>query len=233
MTSGTLVHDTAEISGAVDRARDLTHQLLAFARQESVRAEPLSLNAVIVEMQAMLRRTLGEHVVLETQLESPIRPIMADPGQLGQLLVNLAVNSRDAMPEGGRLVIETSNVELAPEHASDVRAGPGVRLRVSDTGCGMAPEVLDHAFDPFFTTKGDTSGPGLGLATVYGIVAQAGGRASLYSEPGHGATFSATFPAVDAPVPSAPPPARPARRRSPMTRLAPCCSWTISRRCGR
>ena len=192
-----LVEDIGEVSRTINRGRDLTRQLLAFARQDVVAAEPISLNAVVTDLQELLRRTLGEHIVLETQLESGIRAIMADPGQLGQVLVNLAVNSRDAMPEGGRLVIETSNVELSPEHASDVRSGPGVRLRVSDTGAGMPSEVLDHAFEPFFTTKSDISGTGLGLATVYGIVTQAGGRASLYSEPGHGTTFSATFPAVE------------------------------------
>ena len=204
-----LRESSGEITRAVERAGDLTRQLLAFARQESVENEPVSLNDVVADLEDMLRRALGDHIELETRLAPAIGTVMADPGQLGQVLVNLAVNSRDAMPEGGRLVIETANVEIADEPGSELAAGAGVQLRVSDTGCGMPRDVLEHAFEPFFTTKSEMSGTGLGLATVYGIVTQAGGRAHLYSEPGIGTTFSATFPAVDVPLPrsSAAPPA--------------------------
>ena len=199
-----LLDGSGEITRAVERAGDLTRQLLAFARQESVENEAVSVNAVVADLEDMLRRALGDHIELETRLAPAIGTVMADPGQLGQVLVNLAVNSRDAMPEGGRLVIETANVEIADEPGFGLAPGPGVQLRVSDTGCGMPADVLERAFEPFFTTKSETSGTGLGLATVYGIVTQAGGHARLYSEPGIGTTFSATFPAVDAPLPPAP-----------------------------
>ena len=207
-----LLENSGEIARAVEHGGDLTHQLLAFARQETVRPVPVSLNDVVSDLESMLRRTLGEHVVLETSLAPALGAVLADAGQLAQVLVNLAVNARDAMPDGGRLIIETANVEIAPEPGSDLAAGHGVRLRVTDTGAGMAPEVLEHAFDPFFTTKADTTGTGLGLSTVYGIVTQAGGRASLYSEPGHGTAFTATFPVTDAPaLPAAPPALAPAQ----------------------
>jgi len=198
-TREALLEDVTEIARAAQRAGDLTHQLLAFARQESVRAEPVSMNEVITDLLELLARTIGEHVQLETMLAPDLDRVLADEGQLGQVLVNLAVNARDAMPDGGTLVVETANVGLlehdAREHAG-LRAGPHVQLRVTDTGTGMAPDVLEHAFDPFFTTKASGEGTGLGLATVYGIVTQAGGRAALYSEPGRGTTFSAIFPAV-------------------------------------
>ena len=199
-TREALLEDVAEIARAAQRAGDLTHQLLAFARQESVRAEPLSLNEVIVDVRELLARTIGEHVQLETALADDLHPVLADEGQLGQVLVNLAVNARDAMPDGGRLIIETANVTLDEDDTREdagLRSGPHVQMRVTDTGTGLAPDALEHAFDPFFTTKAAGGGAGLGLATVYGIITQAGGRATLYSEPGQGTTFSAIFPAVD------------------------------------
>jgi CheY-like chemotaxis protein len=174
--------------------------LLAFASQESVRAQTLSLNDVIDDLRPMLARAIGEHVQLETRLEEALAPIRADEGQLGQVLVNLAVNARDAMPGGGRLTIETATIELGDHPApgeGELEPGRYVQLLVSDTGMGMDPEVVERAFDPFFTTKGPGEGSGLGLSSVYGIVVQAGGRASLYSEPGRGTTFRAVFPAAE------------------------------------
>jgi CheY-like chemotaxis protein len=147
----------------------------------------------------MLSRSIGEHIALGTQLALAVPPVMADPGQLEQVLVNLAVNARDAMPSGGQLTIDTNVVDVDGDHAA-VRGGftPGryVRLRVSDTGTGMPKDVVDRAFDPFFTTKPSGEGTGLGLATVYGIVTQAGGTVHIYSEPGLGTTISVLLPAT-------------------------------------
>jgi PAS domain S-box-containing protein len=210
-TISDLLRDMGEIAGATRRASDLTHQLLAFASQESMRAETLSLNEVIDDLSPLLARTIGEHVRLETRLDPGLDPIRADEGQLGQVLVNLAVNARDAMPGGGRLTIETANIELdddAAREQGDLQPGRYVQLLVSDTGTGMPPDVVERAFDPFFTTKGPGEGTGLGLSSVYGIVALAGGRASLYSEPGRGTTFRAIFPAAELTAPG------PSRRES-------------------
>jgi CheY-like chemotaxis protein len=163
-------------------------------------------------MEQLLRRTLGEHVQLETALAADLWPIMADYGQLEQVLVNLAINARDAMPEGGTLTLDTENVDADDVYVA-ARAGlaPGryVRLRVSDTGTGMAPEVAARAFEPFFTTKPKGEGTGLGLATIYGIVTGAGGHVQIYSEPGLGTTFTVLLPATDAPMPE------PDQRREP------------------
>jgi signal transduction histidine kinase/CheY-like chemotaxis protein len=196
--------DVAEIRKAGERATRLTRQLLSFARREVVRPRVLDLTGVVLEMEELLRRTLGEHVVLRTSLAPDLWPIMADYGQLEQILVNLAVNARDAMPDGGTLTLDTESVEVDEAYAS-VRTGliPGryVRLRVSDTGVGMTREVAARAFEPFFTTKPKGEGTGLGLATIHGIVAQAGGHVQVYSEPGLGTTFTLLLPATDAPVP--------------------------------
>jgi CheY-like chemotaxis protein len=155
-------------------------------------------------MEELLRRTLGEHVVLRTSLAPDLWPIMADYGQLEQVLVNLAVNARDAMPDGGTLTLDTENIVVDEAYAG-TRPGllPGyyVRLRVSDTGVGMAPEVAARAFEPFFTTKPKGRGTGLGLATIHGIVTQAGGAIRIYSEPGLGTTFTVLLPTTEAPVP--------------------------------
>jgi two-component system cell cycle sensor histidine kinase/response regulator CckA len=192
--------DVGQIQQAATRAADLTRQLLTFARREVVRPQVLSLNDVITGVAEMLRRSIGEHVELVTSLAGGLWPVLADPGQIEQVLVNLAVNARDAMEGGGTLTIDTSNFTVdaaAIAGGSPARPGRNVRLRVSDTGTGMPADVIDRAFEPFFTTKAEGTGTGLGLATVYGILAQADGHIRIYSEPGTGTTFSITLPVTD------------------------------------
>ncbi len=189
--------DLGQITRAAERAADLTRQLLAFARREVIRPQVLDLDNVITAVEEMLRRTLGEHVELVTTLGGNLCPVLADPGQLEQVLVNLAVNARDAMPGGGTLTIDTSNITVDADTiagGSKARPGPNVRLRVSDTGTGMTAHVIEHVFEPFFTTKDKGTGTGLGLATVYGIITQADGHIQIYSEPGTGTTFSIVLP---------------------------------------
>jgi len=191
--------DLGQISRAGERAASLTRQLLAFARREVVQPQVLDLDTVITAVEEMLRRTLGEHVELAISLAGGLHPVLADPGRLEQVLVNLAVNARDAMPGGGTLSIDTSNITVDAESiagGSESPPGQQVRLRVSDTGTGMPPDVVEHVFEPFFTTKSDDGGTGLGLATVYGILTQADGHIRIYSEPGGGTTFSITLPAT-------------------------------------
>jgi two-component system, cell cycle sensor histidine kinase and response regulator CckA len=192
--------DVAQIQRAARRAIGLTHQLLTFGRREVVRPRVLNLNDVVSDVQSLLHRTLGEHVTLDVSLQPDLCAIRADPGQLEQVLMNLAVNARYAMPSGGTLAIETASVLLDEEDAArqpGLHPGWHVRLRVSDTGVGMPPEVQMHAFEPFFTTKPKGEGTGLGLATVYGIITQAGGRVQIYSEPGLGTTITVLIPATD------------------------------------
>ena len=192
--------DVKQISLAAERAAHLTHQLLAFARREVVQPEVVDVNDVVRDVEQLLRRTLGEHVELHSSLAADLRPVLIDPGQLEQILVNLAVNARDAMPEGGTLRVDTANVDIDEHYAvsrPEIAPGPHVRLRVSDSGVGMSPETVRRAFDPFFTTKPPGQGTGLGLATVYGIIQQAGGRAQIYSEHGIGTTFTVLLPATD------------------------------------
>ncbi len=191
------VQDIDEIRRAGQRAAELTRQLLTFSRQETVRPEPLDLNEIVADTERLLRRTLGEHVTLTTSLAPTLDVVLADRGHIEQVLVNLAVNARDAMPNGGELRIETANVDLDEDFARghpDTQAGPHVCLAVADSGVGMPREVADRAFDPFFTTKPAGQGTGLGLATVYGIVKGAGGTISLYSEPGHGTVCRVHLP---------------------------------------
>jgi PAS domain S-box-containing protein len=192
--------DVEQISLAAEKAAHLTHQLLAFARREIVQPAIVNVNDTVSDVEQLLRRTLGEHVELHSSLAANLQAVLIDPGQLEQILVNLAVNSRDAMPDGGVLRIDTVNMDIDEDDVTsqpELSPGPHVRLRVSDTGVGMPPETAQRAFDPFFTTKPPGQGTGLGLATVYGIVQQANGRAQIYSEPGVGTTFTVLLPATD------------------------------------
>jgi len=192
--------DADEIHKAADRAAGLTRQLLAFSRQQVLQPTVLEVNTLVGDLEKMLRRLLGEDVALSTRLAPTTGRVKADPGQLEQVIMNLAVNARDAMPNGGKLTLETANVDLDDAYAADhypARAGPFVMLAVSDTGTGMSEETQAHMFEPFFTTKEKGKGTGLGLATVYGIIKQSGGFIWVYSEVGHGTTFKLYLPRVE------------------------------------
>ena len=206
------IQEVQEIKQAAHRAAALTHQLLAFSRQQVLAPRILDLNTVVANVDKMLRRLIREDIDLRTVLASELGAVQADPGQLEQVITNLAVNARDAMPNGGKLTIETANAELDGPYAQDhlpTRPGRYVLLAMSDTGIGMNEEVKAHIFEPFFTTKEKGKGTGLGLATVYGIVKQSGGYIWVYSEPGRGTTFKIYLPRVEAtPEPLAPQPVR-------------------------
>jgi PAS domain S-box-containing protein len=192
-----------QIRRAADRAAGLTRQLLAFSRKQVLQPRLLDLNAVVADVEQMLRRLIGEHIQLVTAFAADLAAVMADPGQVEQAIVNLAVNARDAMPRGGRLMIETANTEIDEEYAlGHAGAQPGryVCLTVSDTGHGMDEATLSRVFEPFFTTKERGKGTGLGLSTVYGIVKQSGGYVAAESEPGKGAQFSVYLPAANQPA---------------------------------
>lgn len=192
--------DVQEIEGAGQSAATLTQQLLAFSRKQIVHPRIIDANALLDRTRALLQRILGEDINLEFRQATPLPPILIDPGQFDQIVMNLAVNARDAMPRGGRLTIETAIVgvdDLDAGQHSDVRPGPHVMLAVTDTGTGIPPDVQAHIFEPFFTTKPQGRGTGLGLSTVFGIVKQNDGNICVYSEPGRGTTFKVYFPAVD------------------------------------
>lgn len=189
--------------GAAQRAASLTQRLLAFARRQPLRPQVIDLNRLVANAEQLLRRTLGETIVIEAVLGGGLWPCESDPAQLENVILNLAINARDAMPGGGRLTIETANTRLDRHYAEmngDVQPGQYVMLAVSDNGCGMDPAVLRQAFEPFFTTKPTGEGSGLGLSMVYGFVKQSGGHVKIYSEPDEGTTVRIYLPRSSAAI---------------------------------
>ena len=220
-----------QIRRAALRAASLTQQLLAFSRKQVLQPKVLDLNGAVADVQKMLSRVIGEDIELVAVLHPSLMPVKADPGQIEQVLMNLAINSRDAMPQGGKLTMETSNVIVTPDQARDLdlEAGRYVMLKVTDTGTGMDSATLPHIFEPFFSTKPMGKGTGLGLAMVYGIVKQSGGSIYAESESRHGASFRIYLPAAEeaARFPrwteSARKELRAARKRFSLPRTNPIC----------
>ena len=189
-----------EAQEASQLGAELAKRLLAFGRRQSLQPKPTDLNALVGGVIDLLRRSLGEMVDIETRLTEGLPTIMVDPGQIENALLNLAVNARDAMPNGGRLVVDTGRAQIDADYVAmhaDAVAGSYVVLAVTDTGTGMTPEVQQRAFEPFYSTKGPGAGTGLGLSMIYGFVKQSGGHVELYSEPGHGTTVRIYLPARD------------------------------------
>ncbi len=204
------VNNVTQIKKASDSAAALTRQLLAFSRKQVFHPQALDLNAIVVDTEKLLGRLIGEHIELFTALDPALGQVLVDPAQVEQVLMNLILNARDAMPRGGKLTIETSNIHMEEKHESNrssVPAGKYVLFSVTDTGCGMDQETQNRIFEPFYTTKELGKGTGLGLATVYGIVKQSGGFIWVYSECGHGTTFKVYLPRVDN-LPAPPPPSK-------------------------
>ncbi|MGA2481198.1 MAG: ATP-binding protein, partial [Spirochaetia bacterium] len=198
--SGDIREGIQEVESAAYRAADLTRRLLTFSRKQVLQPRVVDLNVLISSLSKLLRRMIGEDVTLQSRLDPAIGRLRADPGQIEQVIINLAVNSRDAMPEGGTLGIDTENVILTAgglHGHTEVAAGRYVLVTVSDTGIGMSEEVKSHLFEPFFTTKEPGRGTGLGLATVYGIVRQSGGHIDLTTAPGRGTAFRIYLPCVE------------------------------------
>ncbi len=198
-----------QVLDAAQRASDLTRQLLAFSRKQVLRAQVVDLNAVLADLETMLRPLLGEDIELVVKLAPDLDRVLVDPAQMQQVVMNLAVNARDAMPRGGRLILETANTEFAHDYAAThppAVTGRFVMLAVSDTGVGMDEETQRRCFDPFFTTKPEGQGTGLGLAMTYGIVKQSGGYVWVYSEPGRGTTIKAYLPRTEESAELAPAP---------------------------
>src|SRR5438445_108948 len=205
------LEDLEEIRKAARRAAALTRQLLAFSRKQVLEPRIIDVNGVVMNLDKMLRSLISENIELKTVLADDLAAARADPNQIEQVIMNLAINARDAMPEGGTVTIETRNATLddayAAQHVS-VIPGEYVMLAVSDTGCGMDEKTQSRIFEPFFTTKPPGKGTGLGLSTVYGITKQSGGYIWVYSEVGHGSTFKMYFPAVNRVAESAPAPGK-------------------------
>jgi signal transduction histidine kinase len=211
-----LAHDVEQIRRASERAASLTRQLLAFSRRQFLQPQVIDVNTLVGNLATMLHRLIGEDVQLELRLDADAGRVSADPGQLEQVVMNLTVNARDAMPQGGRLTLETAPATLdqafVAAHPGSI-TGAHVRLSIHDTGCGMGPDVMSHLFEPFFTTKEPGRGTGLGLSTVYGIVKQHRGYIGVTSEPGRGSSFEVYLPRVEArPTPG---------RSAPRERLRP------------
>jgi signal transduction histidine kinase len=197
--------DAEQIKAAAERAARLTRQLLVFSRRQPIQPERLGLNTVVTEIRDMLVSTIGTHISLAVTLDPHLPDVVADRGQVEQVLLNLVLNARDAMPRGGVLDIRTQQADLGESFGrSHPGAMPGryVELTVADTGTGMSAAVAEHIFEPFFTTKPSDQGTGLGLATVHGAVTQAGGSITVESAEGTGTTFRVYIPAVDARVPA-------------------------------
>lgn len=201
-----IAQDAAQVKRAAETAAAFTQKLLAFGRRQVLRAEPVDVAGVIENVAAILRRTLGESITLTVDVERDVWPILADPAQVEQAIMNLALNARDAMPQGGRLVISARNAPARPGNSrssADGNAVDSVRIAVADTGCGMTDEVKAQMFDPFFTTKPKGQGTGLGLSTVYGFVRQCGGRVQVHTKPGEGTTVELLLPcAIERPRPA-------------------------------